>query len=82
VHDAFLDALLGEVRRLRLGNGLEPGTTQGPLISGSAVNRVSCRAHIFGDQVLGRLANGYEGQGGVLSTPHSDMAAYHCGGGS
>ena len=40
VHDAFVGALLQEVGHLRLGNGLDPGTTQGPLISSAAVGRV------------------------------------------
>ena len=32
VHDAFLERLTTEVRNLKLGHGLEPGVTMGPLI--------------------------------------------------
>ncbi|GAB4817684.1 hypothetical protein N2152v2_004730 [Parachlorella kessleri] len=40
VHDAFVEAFLAEVAKLRLGDGLHPTTTQGPLISSSALQRV------------------------------------------
>lgn len=41
MHDAFVSALVAEVHKLRLGDGLDPATTQGPLISSAAVERVS-----------------------------------------
>ncbi|EFN58977.1 hypothetical protein CHLNCDRAFT_48452 [Chlorella variabilis] len=40
IHDAFVEALTKRVAALRLGSGLEAGTTQGPLISAAAVDRV------------------------------------------
>lgn len=40
VHDKFVEALTARVAALRLGSGLEQGTTQGPLISAAAVDRV------------------------------------------
>lgn len=40
IHDAFVEALTARVAALRLGNGLEQGTTQGPLISAAAVDRL------------------------------------------
>lgn len=40
VHDAFVAALTQRVQALRLGSGLESGTSQGPLISAAAVDRV------------------------------------------
>jgi succinate-semialdehyde dehydrogenase/glutarate-semialdehyde dehydrogenase len=40
IHDAFVEALSREVAKLRVGDGREPGTTQGPLISRSAVEKV------------------------------------------
>ncbi len=55
MHDAFVEALVGEVRKLRLGNGLDPGTTQGPLISRAAVERVR-------QQGAGALAGGNWGR--------------------
>ena len=40
VHDEFVEMLTQRVSALRLGSGMEPGTTQGPLISAAAVDRV------------------------------------------
>ena len=40
VYDAFADKLAAAVARLKVGNGLEPGTTQGPLIDQNAVAKV------------------------------------------
>ena len=42
VHDEFVEMLTQRVSALRLGSGMEPGTTQGPLISAAAVDRVGC----------------------------------------
>jgi succinate-semialdehyde dehydrogenase/glutarate-semialdehyde dehydrogenase len=44
IHDAFVEALGREMAKLRVGDGREPGTTQGPLISPAAVDKV--RRHI------------------------------------
>lgn len=40
VHDVFVDRLAARVRALRVGNGTDPTTDQGPLIDGGAVNRM------------------------------------------
>ena len=40
VYDAFADKFARAVRDLKVGNGLEPGVTQGPLIDGKAVEKV------------------------------------------
>lgn len=40
VHDAFAEKLAAAIARLKVGNGLEPGTTQGPLIDAAAVDKV------------------------------------------
>ncbi|KIF82849.1 NADP-dependent succinate-semialdehyde dehydrogenase [Noviherbaspirillum autotrophicum] len=40
VYDAFADKLVAAVKKLKVGNGLEPGVTQGPLIDGDAVQKV------------------------------------------
>jgi succinate-semialdehyde dehydrogenase/glutarate-semialdehyde dehydrogenase len=40
VYDRFLDKLVGAVGKLKVGNGLEPGVTQGPLIDMKAVEKV------------------------------------------
>ncbi|MBB3229341.1 NAD-dependent succinate-semialdehyde dehydrogenase [Halomonas stenophila] len=44
VFDAFLDKLAARVAELRVGNGLEEGVVQGPLINQAAVDKV--REHI------------------------------------
>lgn len=40
VYDAFADKLVAAVKKLKVGNGLEPGVTQGPLIDGDAIQKV------------------------------------------
>ncbi len=40
VYDAFADKLAQKVRGLKVGNGLEPGVVQGPLIDEAAVAKV------------------------------------------
>ncbi|MBG6221733.1 succinate-semialdehyde dehydrogenase/glutarate-semialdehyde dehydrogenase [Janthinobacterium sp. CAN_S1] len=40
VYDAFADKLVAAVAKLKVGNGIEAGVTQGPLIDGKAVAKV------------------------------------------
>ncbi|GHD68069.1 NADP-dependent succinate-semialdehyde dehydrogenase [Jeongeupia chitinilytica] len=40
VYDAFADRLAAAVAKLKVGNGTEPGVTQGPLIDENAVRKV------------------------------------------
>jgi succinate-semialdehyde dehydrogenase/glutarate-semialdehyde dehydrogenase len=40
VYDAFADKLMAAVKKLKVGNGLEEGVTQGPLINPDAVAKV------------------------------------------
>ena len=40
VYDAFADKLVAAVKKLKVGNGLEAGVTQGPLIDDDAVQKV------------------------------------------
>lgn len=40
VYDKFVDKLVGAVKQLKVGNGLEAGVTQGPLIDMKAVEKV------------------------------------------
>ncbi|PMR75489.1 NAD-dependent succinate-semialdehyde dehydrogenase [Billgrantia endophytica] len=57
VYDAFLDKLASRVTQMKVGNGLEDGVVQGPLINRAAVDKV--QAHI--DDALahgGRLVCG------------------------
>ncbi len=44
IHDRFVERLVAAVEGLRVGDGLEPGTDQGPLINPQAVDKV--RDHI------------------------------------
>lgn len=41
IYDAFSKKLVSEVKKLKVGNGLEPGIQQGPLINEEAVDKVS-----------------------------------------
>lgn len=40
IYDAFAEKLVAAVGKLKIGNGLEAGVTQGPLIDGSAVQKI------------------------------------------
>jgi succinate-semialdehyde dehydrogenase / glutarate-semialdehyde dehydrogenase len=40
VYDAFAEKLVAAVKKLKVGNGFEPGVAQGPLIEESAVEKV------------------------------------------
>jgi succinate-semialdehyde dehydrogenase/glutarate-semialdehyde dehydrogenase len=40
VYDAFVEKLVAAVAKLKVGNGMEPGVTQGPLINADAVRKV------------------------------------------
>ena len=40
VYDAFAAKLKAAVEALKVGNGMEPGVTQGPLINADAVEKV------------------------------------------
>ena len=53
VYDAFVTALVAAVRRLVVGNGLDPDVTQGPLIDAAALARVE--AHV--DDAIAQGAN-------------------------
>jgi len=40
IHDAFVDKLANKIRAFKIGNGIEPGVVQGPLINLKAVEKV------------------------------------------
>jgi succinate-semialdehyde dehydrogenase/glutarate-semialdehyde dehydrogenase len=40
VHDAFVEKLIAATARLKVGNGLDEGVTQGPLVTQNAVEKV------------------------------------------
>jgi len=44
IYDAFADKLTDAVRKLKIGNGMEAGVEQGPLINAAAMDKV--KAHI------------------------------------
>lgn len=57
LYDAFVEKLAEAVKKLRVGNGFEPGVNQGPLIDDAAVKKVS--EHIEDAQSKGaRVATG------------------------
>lgn len=41
IHDRFVEAFVQAVQSMRIGNGLEPGVTMGPLINAAAVKKVA-----------------------------------------
>jgi succinate-semialdehyde dehydrogenase / glutarate-semialdehyde dehydrogenase len=51
VYDAFADKLVEAVKQLKVGNGLEPGVLQGPLIDQKAVEKVE-------DHIQDAVSNG------------------------
>ena len=51
IHDAFVECLVARVRKLRLGSGLDPATTHGPVITPAALDRVE-------DKVADAVAKG------------------------
>jgi len=51
IHDQFVEALSREVAKLRVGDGRDPQSDQGPLISSSAVEKVE--SHIADAQAKG-----------------------------
>ncbi len=66
IHDAFLERLVARVRKLRLGDGLDPDTDVGPLINQDALDKVSRYIEIAraeGDEVL---TGGERATGGPL----------------
>jgi succinate-semialdehyde dehydrogenase/glutarate-semialdehyde dehydrogenase len=68
IYDAFVSRLVDEVSKLKVGNGLEPGTNVGPLIEQAAIDKV--QRHI-GDAIErgGELLLGGEGLGGLFWQP-------------
>ncbi len=70
IHDAFVAALSREVAKLRLGDGRDPDTTQGPLISQSALEKV--QSHVADAVAKGAtIVNGGDVSdlGGTFYTP-------------
>lgn len=64
VYDAFAEKLVGAVNRLKMGNGLEDGVTQGPLIDATAVEKVE-------EHILDAVAKGAQVVAGGKRPPTS-----------
>ncbi|MFM2485963.1 NAD-dependent succinate-semialdehyde dehydrogenase [Celerinatantimonas yamalensis] len=83
VYDEFCEKLVQAVQSFKLGNGLEPGVTMGPLINQAAVNKVEqlvAQAISAGAQV--RLGGQTQGnslfyQPTVLTEVNADMDIFH-----
>lgn len=54
IHDRFVEKLSAAIAELRVGDGREPGVTQGPLISRSALDKV--QAHVADATAKGATA--------------------------
>ncbi|HOB76384.1 MAG TPA: NAD-dependent succinate-semialdehyde dehydrogenase [Phycisphaerae bacterium] len=71
IHDAFVDAVAERVRKLKVGNGLEPDTDIGPLINRDAFDKVA--AHVQDAVQRGaRLI-----VGGQARRPEQDWGAFY-----
>lgn len=87
IHDEFVTALVARVKALKVGDGLVPGTTHGPLISATAVDRVELKveeAQTAGARVMvgggrsidGTVRDGYFYQPTVLTEVKEDMRIF------
>lgn len=78
VYDAFVQKLTEKARAIKVGNGFEPGVTQGPLIDDAAVAKVErhvADATAKGGKVLtgGKKFNGRFFEPTVIADATSDM---------
>lgn len=68
VYDAFLQKLIPAVKKLKVGNGLEKDTNQGPLINEKALKKV--KHHIEDAKAKGaKVVTGGESLGGLMFEP-------------
>jgi len=58
VHDQFVEKLAGRAKKLRVGNGLEPGTDMGPNVSASQLKTVEKYVKIGSDEGATIVAGG------------------------
>jgi succinate-semialdehyde dehydrogenase / glutarate-semialdehyde dehydrogenase len=84
IYEAFLTRLTEKVKTLKLGNGLEDGVTQGPLINQKAMVKVEAHIRDALDKGATLLAGGQRDQRGgtffeptVLRDAHQDMLIAH-----
>jgi succinate-semialdehyde dehydrogenase / glutarate-semialdehyde dehydrogenase len=57
IYDQFSKAVVQEVNKFKLGDGLVDGTTLGPLISPAAVDRVRLQKDVSFGETRRRLPN-------------------------
>jgi phenylacetaldehyde dehydrogenase len=58
IHDAFVDRLVGKLRGVRLGSGVDPQSTMGPLVSAEQAERVAGYIQAGLDEGATELAGG------------------------
>ena len=85
IYERLVSALVEQVRLLRVGNGLDPDVTQGPLITPEAVDKVEehvrdalakgARAVVGGARLAGAAGNFFEPT--VLAGADPTMRVYH-----
>ncbi|MBM9468691.1 aldehyde dehydrogenase family protein [Nakamurella leprariae] len=84
LYEPFVDGLAAKVRAIRLGNGLDPATTMGPVVSGEQQSRVNgmitsgveqgATAVVGGGTVrLPELADGFFVEPTLFTDVHRDM---------
>ncbi len=60
VYDKFVEIYAKKIKELKLGNGMDPKTTQGPLINQKAMEKVrllTCEYSLYSSLWRGRLQN-------------------------
>src|SRR3954451_10786724 len=68
IYDAFVERLVAETSKLKVGNGLDPDTNLGPLIEQSAIDKVERHITDAVDRG-GEIVLGGEGLGGLFWQP-------------
>lgn len=87
VYDRFMEKLVSKVRRIRVGNGMDPGTEMGPLVSQAHMEKVLSYIEIgkqegavllTGGRRLteGELAKGFFVEPTIFTDVTSDMRIY------
>lgn len=79
IFDEFSKAVVEKVNKFKMGGGMDPNTTLGPLISQGAVDRVCSPQHTMTDLLQhshvayqhGTAAGGIEGEEGTVIMLHS-----------
>ncbi len=85
IHDEFVDALVAQIEKLRLGDGMEPGITHGPVITRQAVEQMELKVAdaiekgasvLTGGKRATGLGDGFFFEPTVISNATKDMNVF------